>query len=95
MYSKSMAFTCTEFSHTGSQFLCLPRRGWVWELDRWVFHPANLNLIEAAGAWQIEMPNMAFVEQSLPLSELQVEEQLLQGHSFFLGVGPAESDFYK
>lgn len=31
------------------------------------------------------MPNMAFVEQSLPLSELQVEEQLLQGHSFFLG----------
>lgn len=26
------------------------------------------------GAWQIEMPNMAFVEQSLPLSELQVEE---------------------
>lgn len=59
------------------------------ELDHGFFQcfpsPPNLDLIEAAGAWQIEMPNMAFVEQSLPLSELQVEEQLLQGHSFFWG----------
>ena len=28
---------------------------------------------------------MAFVEQSLPLSEVQVEEQLLQGHFFWGG----------
>lgn len=91
MYSKSMA--CTEFGHKWSPFLCLPRRGLrLWlerELDHGFFQcfpsPPNLDLIEAAGAWQIEMPNMAFVEQSLPLSELQVEEQLLQGHSFFGG----------